>query len=128
MNPQVDQVVRERLRSAPGIHLIEPVDYLSFIYLLDRAHMVLTDSGGVQEEAASLGKRVAIMRDVTERPEGVDAGVAVLVGTDVERICAAVQDALRMPHGEDVGSIGRALYGDGRAAHRIAVELLKARA
>jgi UDP-N-acetylglucosamine 2-epimerase (non-hydrolysing) len=126
MNPQVDRVVRERLRNAPRIHLIEPVDYLSFIYLLDRAHMVLTDSGGVQEEAAALGKRVAIMRDVTERPEGVEAGVAVLVGTDVERICAAVQNALGLPQGEDIGSIGRALYGDGRAAQRIAHELLKA--
>jgi len=124
LNPNVDTVVRERLGGAKNIHLIAPVDYLSFMYLLDRAEAILTDSGGVQEEAAALGKRVVIMREVTERPEGVEAGLAELVGTDPDLICTAVERALAGAHAQaKLRQIGRTLYGDGQAAMRILADL-----
>jgi UDP-N-acetylglucosamine 2-epimerase (non-hydrolysing) len=103
--------------------LIEPVDYVEFVHLMARAHIVLTDSGGVQEEAPSLGKPVLVLRDVTERPEGVSAGTAVVVGTDQARIVSVASELLTCP---DVYSrMANAVnpYGDGRASERILAAL-----
>ena len=79
------------------MHLIEPVDYVEFVHLMARAHLILTDSGGVQEEAPSLGKPVLVLREVTERPEGVEAGTAVIVGTDRDRIVRTASELLTSP-------------------------------
>ncbi|HEY9014313.1 MAG TPA: UDP-N-acetylglucosamine 2-epimerase (non-hydrolyzing), partial [Gemmatimonadales bacterium] len=85
-NPQVKETVERLLCDIPGMYLIDPVDYVEFVQLMNRSYIILTDSGGVQEEAPSLGKPVLVLREVTERPEGVEAGTAVIVGTDRERI------------------------------------------
>lgn len=98
------------------------MDYESFVYLMDRCDVILTDSGGVQEEAPSLGKPVLVMREVTERPEAVDAGVSHLVGTDPNRIVSGVFDAL----GREVRNDRSNPYGDGRASHRIVKGILDA--
>ncbi len=121
-NPSVRAAV-EPLRGLPGLHLIEPVDYVQFIHLLKRARLALTDSGGIQEEAPSLGVPVLVMRDVTERPEAVTAGMARLVGTDPERIVAAVEELLHDDalHAAMKGRPGP--YGDGHAAIHIADHL-----
>jgi UDP-N-acetylglucosamine 2-epimerase (non-hydrolysing) len=105
------------------MHLIEPVDYREFVQLLHRAYIVLTDSGGVQEEAPSLGKPVLVLREVTERPEGVTAGTAVVVGTDRARIVAAASELLTSP--EAYARMANAVnpYGDGRASERIVAAL-----
>ncbi|MCP4407558.1 MAG: UDP-N-acetylglucosamine 2-epimerase (non-hydrolyzing), partial [Gammaproteobacteria bacterium] len=86
LNPNVKEPVERLLGHLPNIHLIEPQDYAPFVYLMDRAHHILTDSGGVQEEAPALGKPVLVMRETTERPEAVEAGTGALVGTDVKKI------------------------------------------
>jgi UDP-N-acetylglucosamine 2-epimerase (non-hydrolysing) len=120
LNPSVQRPVREILSGVPNVHLIEPVEYEQFIFLMNRSYLILTDSGGVQEEAPSLGKSVLGMREVTERPEGVEAGVVRLVGTDREKIVTSVSELL------DDGALYRRMaeavnpYGDGRAASRIA--------
>ncbi len=118
-NPQVREPVLSRLGGLPRVHLIEPLDYLPFVRLLACAHFTLTDSGGVQEEAPSLGTPVLVMRDVTERPEAVAAGTARLVGTDPDRILAAASALLDEP--EDHARVSRIAnpYGDGRASARI---------
>jgi UDP-N-acetylglucosamine 2-epimerase len=124
-NPKVRGVVEAQLRDVPNIHLIGPQDYLPFLYLQKRSYLVLTDSGGVQEEAPSLGKPVLVMRENTERPEGVAAGTARLVGTDVDAIVANATRLL------DDGAAYRSMaerhnpYGDGRASARIIEELLR---
>src|SRR5262249_44325745 len=82
LNPNVQQPVKSILGNLPNVFLIDPLDYVSFVYLMQRAHIILTDSGGIQEEAPSLGKPVLVMREVTERPEAVEAGTAKLVGAD----------------------------------------------
>ena len=124
LNPNVDAVVRKRLGKIANVHLLAPLDYVSFVYLMQKARLILTDSGGVQEEAATLGKRVIVMREVTERPEGVDAGLAELTGTDPDLICSAIARALNGCENEQkLLTIGRQLYGDGQAARRIAAEL-----
>lgn len=119
LNPNVQEPVRRILGGNDRVLLIEPQDYLPFVYLMDRADILLTDSGGVQEEAPSLGKPVLVMRDTTERPEAVAAGTVKLVGTDSQTIVAEVErlldDALeyqRMSHAHNP-------YGDGKAANRI---------
>lgn len=119
LNPQVQEPVNRRLGALPRVHLIEPLDYLPFVWLMLRAHLLLTDSGGVQEEAPTLGKPVFVMRDVTERPEAVAAGTAALVGTDPERITGAVARVLDDPaeHAR-IAQIANP-YGDGFAAARI---------
>lgn len=119
LNPNVQEPVRRILGNAPNIHLIEPLDYLPFVFLMSRSHLILTDSGGVQEEAPSLGKPVLVMRETTERPEAVEAGTVRLVGTDEEKILADVEELLT-----DDGAyreMARAInpYGDGKAAGRI---------
>jgi UDP-N-acetylglucosamine 2-epimerase (non-hydrolysing) len=117
LNPGVRQPVREALSGSANIHLTEPMGYGGLIWLLDRAALVLTDSGGIQEEAPSLGKTVLVMREVTERPEGIAAGFIRLVGTSAPGI---VENARRTLAGGDAGLAGRPNpYGDGRAAERI---------
>jgi len=122
LNPNVRGPARARL-SAPNVHLLEPVDYASLVWLLDRCELVLTDSGGIQEEAPALGKPVLVLRDVTERPELIEAGAGILVGTDPARIVAEASRLLDDPaHRAAVGR-PRGLFGDGRAALRIAARL-----
>lgn len=118
MNPNVQGPVHEILSSLPNVHLIQPQQYSPFVRLMQRASVILTDSGGVQEEAPSLGKPVLVMRDVTERPEAIESGAAKLVGTDPEAIARAVIEALdRRRH--DGGAVVNP-YGDGQASARIA--------
>lgn len=119
-NPNARGPVQHILGACPHIHLIEPLDYLPFVYLMSRAFVIATDSGGIQEEAPSLGKPVLVMRETTERPEAVAAGTAKLVGTDGGRIVAEVtrllEDAVAYQKMAQVHN----LYGDGKAAERIA--------
>lgn len=119
LNPNVQEPVRRILGNKDNIHLIEPLDYLPFVYLMDRAHLVLTDSGGVQEEAPSLGKPVLLMRDTTERPEGVEAGTVRLVGPDRVAIVAATLELLNDAAVYQRMATAVNPYGDGRAAERI---------
>lgn len=120
LNPNVQEPVNRILAGTGGVHLIAPQDYLPFVYLMMRSHLILTDSGGVQEEAPSLGKPVLVLRDNTERPEAVDAGTVRLVGTCVDRILTEATRLLDDP--EAYAEMARALnpYGDGLAARRIA--------
>ena len=107
------------LSNLDNVHLIEPVDYRRFVYLMMKAYIVITDSGGVQEEAPSLGKPVLVMRDVTERPEAVDAGTVRLVGTERLRIEAEANRLLDEPVAYEEMSHAHNPYGDGHAAERI---------
>lgn len=118
-NPNVRGVVEPHLSGIPNVLLTEPLDYLDFVHLMKRARLVLTDSGGVQEEAPSLGKPVLVLRDVTERPEGVAAGTARIVGTDPEAIRAAVRLLLHDPAAYAAMAQARNPYGDGLAAQRV---------
>ena len=119
MNPSVQEPVYRILSDSPGVHLIEPVPFLAFVWLMKNCHLILTDSGGVQEEAPSLGKPVLILRNVTERPEGVEAGCARLVGTDARAIVDGT--ALLLDHQEEYDRMSRVVnpYGDGTAAINI---------
>ena len=121
LNPNVQEPVRRLLGGATrkNVHLIEPVDYLPFVYLMNRAYLIITDSGGVQEEAPSLGKPVLVMRETTERPEAVAAGTVRLVGTDRERIVAEAGRLLDSPQEYQLMSRAHNPYGDGQAAARI---------
>src|SRR5690606_28435026 len=101
----------------------EPLDYLPFVYLMNRAHIILTDSGGIQEEAPSLGKPVLVMRDTTERPEAVAAGTVKLVGTEVDAICANLSSLLNDGQAYTVMSRAHNPYGDGEACKRIVESL-----
>ena len=123
-NPNVQHPVKRLLATTDNIHLLEPLDYLSFVYLLTKADVVLTDSGGIQEEAPSLGKPVLVMRDTTERPEAVQAGTAKLVGTNEEVIVAEVENLLTQPSIYQRMSHIMNPYGDGLASQRI-VEVLR---
>ena len=118
LNPEVQGPAHEMLGNLPRVHLLPPIDYVSFVWLMKHCTSILTDSGGIQEEAPSLRKRVVVMRDVTERPEAVESGWAQLVGTDRDRIISAVLDTLHMPPQE----VERAPspFGDGTAARKIA--------
>ena len=124
LNPNVRGPVNRRLSDVPNIHLIEPLDYLPFVYLMTRSTIILTDSGGVQEEAPSLGKPVLVMRDTTERPEAVEAGTVRLVGTDVNAIVGGVCLLLENEAEYQRMSFAHNPYGDGRACERIAQALL----
>jgi len=123
-NPNVQEPVREILEGVSRVHLIEPLDYISFVGLLDRAYIILTDSGGIQEEAPSLGKPVLVMRDVTERPEAVDAGTVRLVGTNENRIVDEVERLLDDPYAYESMQRAHNPYGDGYASQRIVKEVL----
>ena len=119
LNPQVQQPVRAVLDGLPNVYLIDPQDYLPFVYLMMRAHLIVTDSGGIQEEAPALGKPVLVVRDTTERPEAIEAGTARLVGTDADGIVSGISRLL--DDDADYARMARAHnpYGDGRASQRI---------
>ncbi len=119
-NPNVMDPVSRLLGGISNVHLIPPMDYLPFVYLMSRAHFVITDSGGIQEEAPSLGKPVLVMRDTTERPEAVSAGTVCMVGIDEERIVTEARRLLNDPDHYRRMSTAYNPYGDGRAADRIA--------
>ncbi len=119
LNPHVQAPVRSVLGGIPHVHLVEPLDYLPFVYLMKRSHVILTDSGGIQEEAPSLGKPVFVMRNVTERPEAIEAGTVRLVGTDRTRIFDAVSEVLTDTAVYERMSRAHNPYGDGHAAARI---------
>ncbi|MEQ1717628.1 MAG: UDP-N-acetylglucosamine 2-epimerase (non-hydrolyzing) [Hyphomicrobium sp.] len=119
LNPNVREPVGRLLGALSNVHLVEPVDYPAFVYLMMRSHLILTDSGGIQEEAPSLGKPVLVMRDTTERPEAVEAGTAVLVGTDDERIEAEARSLLSSSSRYAAMCRNKSPYGDGTAAERV---------
>ena len=119
LNPNVQEPVNRLLSGQPNIRLVEPQDYLPFVYLMNRSYLILTDSGGIQEEAPSLGKPVLVMRETTERPEAVEAGTVKLVGTDTQVICTEVQSLLDDPQAYLSMSRAHNPYGDGKACPRI---------
>ncbi len=123
LNPNVQAPVHRLLGGKANVHLLEPLDYLPFVHLMDRAYIVVTDSGGIQEEAPSLGKPVLVMRDVTERPEAVAAGAVRLVGTDTDTIVGATATLLDDPREYVTMSRAHNPYGDGHAAERIVEEI-----
>lgn len=125
LNPKVQQVARATLAGCPGVHLIAPQDYLPFVYLMRRAYLIVTDSGGIQEEAPGLGKPVLVTRDTTERPEAIEAGTARLVGASGERLRAALTELLDTPRAYAAMAQARHAFGDGQAARRIARRLLQ---
>lgn len=124
LNPNVQKPVHEILEGLSNVHLVDPLDYEPFVYLLKNAYLVITDSGGIQEEAPSLGKPVLVMRDVTERPEAVDAGTVRLVGAHRDSIVKSIADLL--DNEESYAAMARAHnpYGDGKACERI-ISILK---
>lgn len=119
LNPNVSEPVKRILGHVENVMLIEPQDYLPFVWLMNRAWLILTDSGGIQEEAPSLGKPVLVMRDMTERPEAVSAGTVCLVGTDSQRIVNEVTRLLQDESAYQAMSRAHNPYGDGQACHRI---------
>lgn len=125
LNPNVREPVNRLLNGIDNIHLIEPQDYLPFVYLMNRSHVILTDSGGIQEEAPSLGKPVLVMRDTTERPEAVIAGTVKLVGTDIDTICTRLHVLLTDEQTYNDMARAHNPYGDGKACERIRQALLQ---
>ena len=125
LNPNVQKPVTELLGGIANIHLLDPLDYPAFVRLMSKAYIVITDSGGIQEEAPSLGKPVLVMRDVTERQEAVDAGTVRLVGTDTAKIVAEATILLDNPDAYASMSRAHNPYGDVSAGARIAQEVLK---
>lgn len=123
LNPNVQEPVKRLLGGIGNVYLIDPQDYLPFVYLMNMSTIILTDSGGIQEEAPSLGKAILVMRDDTERPEAVAAGVVRLVGTNVARICEEVAALLNEPEHYQKMASAHNPYGDGCASQRI-VEIL----
>ncbi|CBJ40673.1 UDP-N-acetylglucosamine 2-epimerase (plasmid) [Ralstonia solanacearum CMR15] len=119
LNPNVREPVGRLLKGIDNIHLIEPLDYLPFVYLMDKSHIILTDSGGIQEEAPSLGKPVLVMRDTTERPEAVEAGTVRLVGTSVDALVDSATTLLNDDSAYEAMSRAHNPYGDGAASARI---------
>ena len=124
LNPNVQKPVKEILSNLENVFLIKPLDYLPFVYLMSKSYLILTDSGGIQEEAPSLGKPVLVMRDTTERPEAVKAGTVKLVGTNKEKIVNEVSKLIEEK--QEYDKISKAInpYGDGKASKRI-IEFLK---
>ncbi len=124
LNPNVRVPAQQMLGGIANVYLLEPLEYEPFVYLMSKAHIIITDSGGIQEEAPSLGKPVLVMRDTTERPEAVDAGTVRLVGTDHTRIVNGVTSLLE--NSDEYSQMSRAHnpYGDGHAAERITQSLL----
>ncbi|MCM0757937.1 UDP-N-acetylglucosamine 2-epimerase (non-hydrolyzing) [Sporomusa sphaeroides DSM 2875] len=123
-NPLVRQVVQEELGSAPRVHLIDPLDYQPFANLMARSYLVLTDSGGIQEEAPALGKPVLVLRDTTERPEAVTAGTVKLIGTDRELVYKETKELLvnKAEYQRMANAVNP--YGDGKASSRIVAAIL----
>lgn len=124
LNPNVQEPVNRMLKKADNIYLIPPQDYLPFVYLMTRSHIILTDSGGIQEEAPSLGKPVLVMRDTTERPEAVAAGTVKLVGTDKEKIVTGVSFLLEDVNHYDLMKKAYNPYGDGNSS-KIIIDFLE---
>ena len=119
LNPSVRGPAKEILEGIRNVHLLEPLEYMPFVHLMCRAHIILTDSGGIQEEAPSLGKPVLVMRDTTERPEAIDAGTVRLVGTDADRIVEQVSLLMQDSGAYNQMAIAHNPYGDGKACKRI---------
>lgn len=119
LNPNVKKPVMSRLGGLDNVYLIEPLDYLSFVYLMSVSTLILTDSGGIQEEAPALGKPVIVLRETTERPEAVIAGTVKIVGTDPEKIYAEVTHLLTDESAYEAMSKAHNPYGDGKASNRI---------
>jgi UDP-N-acetylglucosamine 2-epimerase (non-hydrolysing) len=126
LNPAVQEPVRRLLGDVSNVHLLAPLDYVPFVYLMTRSYLVVTDSGGIQEEAPSLGKPVLVMRAVTERPEAVAAGTVALVGPDAGRIHDAAIELLESPARYAAFARAHNPYGDGQASRRIRDALLRA--
>lgn len=125
LNPQVQKPVREILDEVTNVTLLEPQEYLPFAYLMSQAYMIVTDSGGIQEEAPSLGKPVLVVRDTTERPEAIAAGTAKLVGTEFDSIVTEVERLLIDDHSYKKMAQAHNPFGDGRASERIIQALLE---
>ena len=125
LNPNVQDPVYRILSGLENVHLIEPLQYLDFVFLMDNAEIILTDSGGIQEEAPSLGKPVLVMRDTTERPEALEAGTVKLVGTSIESITTEIQNLLDHPVCQNKLSKTYNPFGDGKASLRICNHLAK---
>lgn len=119
LNPNVREPVNQILSDIDNVYLIEPQEYLPFIYLMTRAYIILTDSGGIQEEAPSLGKPVLVMRDTTERPEAIEAGTVRLVGTNVNKILSNIDILLTNDKEYEKMSFAHNPYGDGKACLHI---------
>jgi len=119
LNPKVQKIARGVLAQHPAVHLMEPLDYVPFVGLMRRAYLIVTDSGGIQEEAPGLGKPVLVTRDTTERPEAVTAGTARLVGTSTEELVKQATALLDDPHAYRQMAQARNPFGDGKAALRI---------
>lgn len=119
LNPNVQKPVYDILNNIPNVYLCEPLEYLSFVYLMDKSYIILTDSGGIQEEAPSLGKPVLVMRDTTERPEAVDAGTVKLVGTNKDKIVHEMSTLIDDTEAYNSMSKAHNPYGDGKAVERI---------
>ena len=119
LNPNVRKPVNELLTGVKNVYLIEPLEYEAFIYLMSLSKVIITDSGGVQEEAPSLGKPVLVMRDTTERPEAVDAGTVKLVGTNTQRIISETNNLLDNKQAYEIMTKAHNPYGDGKACARI---------
>ncbi|HOM48333.1 MAG TPA: UDP-N-acetylglucosamine 2-epimerase, partial [Candidatus Hydrogenedentes bacterium] len=120
MNPNVRKPVNDILRGQHNIHLIEPLAYENFVWAMNRAYFLLSDSGGVQEEAPHLGKPVIVMRGTTERPEAIEAGTSLLVGTDREKIINVCSTLLDDDNAYKAMSLAANPFGDGQASVRIA--------
>lgn len=125
LNPTVQATAAAVLAASPAVHLIAPLDYLPFVWLMRQAHLIVTDSGGIQEEAPGLGKPVLVTRDTTERPEAIEAGTARLVGTGEAALVEAAAALLDDPAAYAAMARARNPFGDGRAAGRIAGRLLQ---
>jgi UDP-N-acetylglucosamine 2-epimerase (non-hydrolysing) len=125
LNPRVQEPVKQILSAIPNVYLIDPVDYLPFVYLMKMSHLILTDSGGIQEEAPSLGKPVLVMREKTERPEALAAGTVRLVGTDADSIVQHVEELLNNSELYQQMSYAQNPYGDGKASERIVQAIIE---
>ena len=125
LNPNIQEPVHRLLDGVPGIYLLQPIDYLPMVHLMKRSTLVLTDSGGIQEEATGLGKPTLVLREKTERPEGVEAGVLKLVGTDSDRIFNEATRLLNDPEAYHAMAHAANPFGDGHAAERIVRALLE---
>jgi len=119
LNPNVLKPVNDLLGNIKNIHLVKPLQYPSFVWLMNESYLIITDSGGVQEEAPSLGKPVLVMRDTTERPEAVEAGTVILVGTNTDKIVKETQELLDNSKKYELMSALHNPYGDGKACERI---------
>ena len=124
LNPNVQKPVYDILKGLDNVHLLDPLDYAPFVWMMDQSDLILTDSGGIQEEGPSFGKPVLVMRDVTERPEAVQAGTVKLVGTDKEKIINGVESVLLDETLYSKMAKAHNPYGDGRACSRI-INVLK---